>query len=984
MPLDAPRRDIQRMALAPATFVHEHEKIAERWPAAQAFIQQHGLNEVFGAGSLHVGLVVQGGLYNSLMRALELLGLADVYGRTPLPIYVMNVVYPVVDLEVQAFFEDKDAVLMLEEGQNIERPCTTIVEHRPRVYPLGISGVRRFLQKYAPSMLAQERIPQGVRQMLAPKVTPIIASMPGAALDDAGPVLARPPSFCTGCPERPVFTALKMVEQVTGKHHISADIGCHQFAALAPFDIGATSMGYGLGAAGAAALNTGQTGRRSVSIMGDGGFWHNGLTSGVGNAVFNQSANVIVLVDNGYSAATGGQDILSSRGAGPTRTAALPIAEAVRGIGVKWIRSVARTYDLKAMKAVLLDALTSQDPGPKVVIAQSECMLNKQRRTKPQVRERLKAGARVVQEKFGVDADTCTGDHSCIRLSGCPSLTIRDNPDPLRQDPVAAVESSCVACGHCGEWCAMPAGSSAAAAGWPMPSLSRYNAAWPHGRFDMRTEANMRPLKIAVLAMGGEGGAVLADWIVQTAERQGFHAQSTSVPGVAQRTGATIYYVEILPVMRGTGAAPIFALMPTPGDVDVVIASELMEAARAVQRGLVTPDRTLLIASSPGSSRSQEQDGSSGDGRMDSGAFRAQCERAARQLRSPLGALAAAGLAGLSREMCEQSIREGGVGVATSLNAFAAGFSAATDPKPVEGEADATGGGRLDPRLQDLAQRIKRDYPRATHPTLHAAIAKISDYQCADYARLYLDKVDEVHRLDAARGDGSCRLTNEVARHLALWMSFEDLARVAELKIRKSRFERVRREIGAAPGQIVRINEYFHPRLEEIADILPPALGRFVSRSRLVRSVLGPLTKNGRVVRSSSLVGFLLLYGVSRFKAVRRYSLRYQREMGEMSDWLARIKSAASLDYGLACEIAQCQRLIKGYSDTHARGMRNFRTIMSLLQQLPAADAASRLKTLREAALADEAGAALEAMIRSMGLHAPSPGLGQAPAPSAV
>ena len=467
--LDEPRRDIQRMALAPATFVHEHEKIADRWPAAQAFIQEHQLNEVFGNANLRVGLVVQGGLYNSLMRALELLGLADVYGNTALPIYVMNVVYPVVDLEVQAFFEGKDAVLMLEEGQPefIEQTLHTIVNrqeiatrvHGKDMLPKAgeyttlvmLKGLQRFLQKYAPSMLSQERVPEGVRKMLAPKITPIIPSMPGVALDDGGPVLPRPPSFCTGCPERPVFTALKMVEKETGKHHISADIGCHQFAALAPFDIGATSMGYGLGAAGAAALNTGQTGRRSVSIMGDGGFWHNGLTSGAGNAVFNQSNNVIVLVDNGYSAATGGQDILSSRGAGPTRTASLPIAEALRGIGVKWIRSVSHTYDLKAMKTALRDALTSQDPGPKLVVAQSECMLNKQRRTKPQVRDRLKAGARVVQEKFGVDAETCTGDHSCIRLSGCPSLTIKDNPDPLRRDPVATVESSCVACGHCGE-----------------------------------------------------------------------------------------------------------------------------------------------------------------------------------------------------------------------------------------------------------------------------------------------------------------------------------------------------------------------------------------------------------------------------------------------------------------------------------------------------------------------------------------------------
>jgi indolepyruvate ferredoxin oxidoreductase beta subunit len=505
----------------------------------------------------------------------------------------------------------------------------------------------------------------------------------------------------------------------------------------------------------------------------------------------------------------------------------------------------------------------------------------------------------------------------------------------------------------------------------------------------MQPEANMRPLKIAVLAMGGEGGGVLADWIVQTAERQGFHAQSTSVPGVAQRTGATIYYVEILPVVRGTAAAPIFALMPTPGDVDVVIASELMEAARAVQRGLVTPDRTLLIASSHRVYALQEKM-AMGDGRVDSNAFRAQCERASRQLvlqdfaavaekagsvisASLFGALAAAGLPGLPRDMCEEAIREGGVGVATSLKAFAAGFSAGSDAKPVGGEAKSLASAPADPRLEDLAQRIERDYPSSTHATLRAGIAKTSDYQAGAYAQLYLDKMDEVHRLDAARGDGSFRLTNEVARHLALWMSFEDLPRVAELKIRKSRFERVRQEIGAAPGQIVRINEYFHPRLEEIADTLPPALGRFVLRSGFVRSLLGPLTKNGRVVRSSSLVGFLALYGVSRFKSVRKYSMRYQHEMGEISGWLARIESAASQDYGLACEIAQCQRLIKGYSDTHARGKRNFKAIMSLLDQLPAADAASRVRALREAALADEGGLALEAAMRSMSPRPPSP-----------
>ncbi|HMC61643.1 MAG TPA: thiamine pyrophosphate-dependent enzyme, partial [Candidatus Solibacter sp.] len=227
--------------------------------------------------------------------------------------------------------------------------------------------------------------------------------------------------------------------------------GCHLFSILPPFNIGATTMGYGLGWAGAAAFNTPGTARRTISIMGDGGFWHNGLTSGVGNAVFNQSDSVLVVVDNSYTAATGGQDILSSAAANPIRTTRLSIANAVRGVGVKWVRTMARTYDVAAMRDVLREALTTTQKGPKVIVAQSECMLNRQRRVEPLLRKQRGEGKRVVRERFGVDADTCTGDHSCIRLSGCPSLTIAPNPDPLRQDPVAAVIDSCVGCGLCGE-----------------------------------------------------------------------------------------------------------------------------------------------------------------------------------------------------------------------------------------------------------------------------------------------------------------------------------------------------------------------------------------------------------------------------------------------------------------------------------------------------------------------------------------------------
>ena len=232
---------------------------------------------------------------------------------------------------------------------------------------------------------------------------------------------------------------------------MSCDIGCHLFSILPPFNIGATTMGYGLGWAGAAALNTKETGRRTISMMGDGGFWHNGLTSGVGNAVFNQTDNVLVVVDNGYSSATGGQDLLSSKATSPIRATNIPIENAVRGVGVKWVKTITRTYSVAQMRDLLRDALTTKEQGPKVIIAQSECMLNKQRRVKPLQKQAIARGERVVRERFGVDSDTCTGDHSCIRLSGCPSLSIKTNPDPLRRDPVATVLDSCVGCGLCGE-----------------------------------------------------------------------------------------------------------------------------------------------------------------------------------------------------------------------------------------------------------------------------------------------------------------------------------------------------------------------------------------------------------------------------------------------------------------------------------------------------------------------------------------------------
>jgi len=455
-----PQRDVSRIVLPPASFVHEQEKVKQRWPAAVRWIEHNGLNEFFAEGAADIGIVVQGGSYNTLMRALSRLGVADVYGNTDVPLYVMNVAYPVIDSEVLRFCEGKRAVLMVEEGQPnfIEQNIATILRQAGSTTALHgkdmlavageytaaelLAGARTFLERYGRIEAAAVPRPAAARPAIIP-LQPITDS-----------VNARPPGFCTGCPERPIFTAMKLVERELGPHHVSADIGCHLFSILPPFNLGNTTMGYGLGAAGAAALNPpsgASQGKRAVSVMGDGGFWHNGLTSGIANAVFNRSDNLTIVVDNSYTSATGGQDILSSTAHNATRSTGHAIESAVRGVGVKWVRTMRRTYDVAGMRDALKEALTTPEKGPKVLIAQSECMLNKQRREKPLVRKAIAAGERVVRERFGVDADTCTGDHSCIRLSGCPSLSIKPNPDPLRTDPVATVLDTCVGCGVCGE-----------------------------------------------------------------------------------------------------------------------------------------------------------------------------------------------------------------------------------------------------------------------------------------------------------------------------------------------------------------------------------------------------------------------------------------------------------------------------------------------------------------------------------------------------
>jgi indolepyruvate ferredoxin oxidoreductase alpha subunit len=456
--LENPARDVTRIVLPPASYLHEKEKIEKRWPAAVEFIKARKLNETFEGKIDGIGIAMQGGMYNGVMRALQRLGLADIWGASLVPLYVMNVTYPLVDDEIAGFFAGKHAVLIIEEGQPdyIEQAINSILRRRDintKVFgkdvllmageytaEVMLKGVRSFLSAVLPDALTD--------QTRAPN-EPVIGEDPRVkALANAVP--PRPPGFCIGCPERPIFAAMKLVEMELGPHHVAADIGCHLFSILPPFNIGATTMGYGLGPASAAAFNV-QADKKSISIIGDGGLWHNGLTSSIGNAVYNKHDGVIIVVDNYYASATGGQDILSSRADNVSRSTQHPIAKAVKGIGATWVRQIDRTYNVGKMRDTLKEALASKTPGPKVIVASSECMLNRQRREKPLFAKAVKGGRRMVRERYGVDEDVCTGDHACIRLSGCPSLSVKRTDDPLKDDPVAVVDNTCVGCGNCGE-----------------------------------------------------------------------------------------------------------------------------------------------------------------------------------------------------------------------------------------------------------------------------------------------------------------------------------------------------------------------------------------------------------------------------------------------------------------------------------------------------------------------------------------------------
>ena len=482
--------------------------------------------------------------------------------------------------------------------------------------------------------------------------------------------------------------------------------------------------------------------------------------------------------------------------------------------------------------------------------------------------------------------------------------------------------------------------------------------------------AATRPITVTIAALGGQGGGVVSDWLIDVARRSGYLAQATSVPGVAQRTGATIYYLEFFPAaaLPADGRRPIFALMPNPGDVDVVIASEIMEAGRAMQRGLVT-GRTTLIASSHRIYAIQEKSHMA-DGRTDPAQVKALArEHAKRYIEFDMQALAEANGSVISAAMLGAICGSGALPFAAQhyVEAIrASGIEAASSTRTFEAARDAAAGaaapmmeaaGARPPIPASLEERIRQRMP-AAQDVVREGVRRMIDYQDVAYASLYLDRLDSIAVLEP-KGSASFALTESVARGLALWMSFEDTIRVADLKIRTARAKRVLQEVRPSSGQLVQVTEFMKPRIEEICGTLPAGLGAWVLRSKTPRGWLTRFT-GGRQIATSSIGGFLQLYWLAGLRRWRRKTLRYSLENARIERWLELIERVARQNFALAVEIADCQQLVKGYGETHERGTASFDAILADVRDWQQReDGAARVRTLRIAALADDQGIAL-------------------------
>src|SRR5262245_35085205 len=496
-----------------------------------------------------------------------------------------------------------------------------------------------------------------------------------------------------------------------------------------------------------------------------------------------------------------------------------------------------------------------------------------------------------------------------------------------------------------------------------------------------------RPLTVLVAALGGEGGGVLADWLVGAATAAGYPVQSTSIPGVAQRTGATTYYVELYPAKHEAldGRRPVLALTPSPGNVDLMVASELVEAGRAMQNGFVSPDRTVLVASTH-RIYSVAEKMAMGDGRADADRIvKAANELAQRAILFDMadatarsgtvisavmfGAIAGAGVLPLSRAECEEAIRHGGKGVEASLRGFALGYAHATAQFTDEATTVSPAGTKA--WHANPIERVRNAFPGETHRILEEGVARTTDYQDAAYAARYLDRLEPIAKIDRA----GYKLTNETGRFLALWMCYEDVIRVADLKTRRSRFERVRAEVQAKPHEPVHIVEYLKPGVEEVAAVLPPRLASWLTGWATRRGLTDKLNV-GMYVKTTSIRGFLQLRALAALRPWRRMTARFRDEQTLVDRWLAAVVAAAERDLGLALEIALCGRLIKGYGETGRGAKANFLRILDTIvgggEFVSDAARAAAIKAARDAALADPEGRKLEQSLEAVGV-APLP-----------
>jgi indolepyruvate ferredoxin oxidoreductase, alpha subunit len=459
----------EKLSHPPVTFLQEKRKIEDRIPAARRFIIENKINEILDGKHQSLGIIVQGGLTSNLIRALQKLALADEQGNSHLPMLILNAVYPLVPEQIAEFCNNMQAVVVIEEGQPeyIEQEVAThlhrlgsrcLVHGKDYFQQQGEYSTEVMIRALSALTRAYASIVGDDTTLKSNQFITEVARVRSSAIESfIKPLPQRPPTFCIGCPERPVFAALKMVRQQIGLTHISTDIGCHAFATFAPFSMGNSILGYGMSMASSAAVAP-LSERRPLAIMGDGGFWHNGLLSGVASNLMNKGDGVLIIMKNGYTSATGTQEIISSpeeivkhnAGGNSATDTEVTIEDTLKGMGIQWMKTV-HTYRVAQMKTALIDAFSNNARGLKVIIAEGECQLERQRRVRPQIANSLKLGERVVRTRFGIDDNVCTGDHSCVRLSACPSLTIRESADPLKIDPVAYVTPDCVGCGLCGE-----------------------------------------------------------------------------------------------------------------------------------------------------------------------------------------------------------------------------------------------------------------------------------------------------------------------------------------------------------------------------------------------------------------------------------------------------------------------------------------------------------------------------------------------------